>query len=473
MTTPGERLKKGIKVRELDDLAILKCDKDGMELLMIPENPEDFIDINKLDTKALESYGIRHGILDTPIFREDGSIVVARGTPPQNGRNSVIEYHIPLPGSSGQKTGAKAEEPELYQDPKQTNQFVNVHKDQVIAVKIPPTPGTPGKNLFAEEVPATPGQWIPFKIGEGVEVSGDDLQLKSTINGIVILDQDGKIHVKDEWVIEGPVDISTGHVTFWGRHLEINGSVMGGMKVETKGNLTINGTIEDEATVTVKGNLEVKGIVRAQETSITVKKSMKCKSIERSEISVQGNLEVEDYILDARCRVGGSINILHGKGLLLGGKTYAAGSLTAKVLGGSANVPTLIHVGYAPHLEKELEKLIEKIENTGSKITYINDGLWKLKMMERKGRLSQKTKAIKTKLVNALKALEQYQTLNKKKLDALQVRMTPLQSATVTVHEKAHANTKILIDKASLYLNHDVEAAKFKFEKGEVVSVEI
>ncbi len=478
MASPKEILTKGIKIEALDDMAVLKCSADGMELVLVPEERDYIIDPGKLDAGFLEANGIKHGILSTPIFQEDGSVLIAKGTPAQDGQDSIIEYRISLPGSSEEVTSQdeaekNKEKKEFYKDPLKNNNFINVQKDQTIAVKTPPTPGVPGQDIFGEPVQAKEGQWIPFKIGEGVEVSTDDMSLKSVVNGIVILDQDGRINVKEEWTLDGSVDISTGHVSFWGRRLEVTGSVLGGMRVETEGDLTINGSVEDEATIEVKGNLEVKGIIRAQETRITVKRNMRCRSIERSTICVKGDLEVEDYILDAKCTVGGNIRIIQGKGLLLGGETYVGGSLAAKVLGGPANVPTLIHVGYDPSLEKELEKLIQEIEETGSKISDIKNGLWKVEMMEKKGSLSKKMLSIKTKLVSAYDSLTKYQALTKSKIEALHAKMAPLQNATVTVQDIAHANTKILIYNAALQLKNDVAKAIFKFKRGKIITTDI
>ncbi len=465
----------GIQI--LDGSAMLKCSEDCMELRLIPQGEEIPPGLSEIDSELLESADIKHGRLDIPRPLEDGSYLLAEGTPPENGKDGKIIFKVKLPGaSSSEEAESEAEESEndeLYLDPFQSSTLVNVRKNQVIAVRTPPTRGTAGKNIFGEEVPPVPGKWISFKLGDGVEVSADDLSLKSVLDGIIVLDAEQRIHVKEEWTIDGSVDLSTGHITFLGKRLEITGAVLGGMKVDVQGDLVINGSIEDEADVRVGGNLEVKGIIRAHNTRVRVGRNMRCRAVERSEISVRGNLEVEDYILDARCKIGGNVNIVQGKGLLLGGRMFARGSLRIKVIGSSANVPTLIHAGYDPALKKEIKRLGELIEETREKITNVRNGLQRIKKLEKQKPLEDKMKIIKEKLTEAFASLSDHLIEHQKRLAEVQKQILPLKEATVEVPVRAFANTTIIIGDVMLHLKKDVERVRFKFHQGEVVAIEI
>ncbi len=111
--------------------------------------------------KSLSEMGIVFGI-DKEIIsatvrevKETGktrkNIIIAKGNPPEKGKKAIIEL----------KTGRDA----LNKDPKAS---VMVKPGQVVAVKIPATPGNPGKDIFGEELPPIPGEDVEYLPGENV-----------------------------------------------------------------------------------------------------------------------------------------------------------------------------------------------------------------------------------------------------------------------------------------------------------------
>ncbi len=106
------------------------------------------------------SYGIEHELIRTAVKevnetgKSQGNITIAKGAPPQKGEKARVEV----------KVGKDA----LNKDPKAS---VMVKPGQVIAIKIPATSGTPGKNIFGEDIPAVQGDDIPFMTGENVAIN--------------------------------------------------------------------------------------------------------------------------------------------------------------------------------------------------------------------------------------------------------------------------------------------------------------
>lgn len=102
-------------------------------------------------------YGIDREIIASTVkeVEETGktgkNVVVAKGTPPEKGEKAKIDL----------MTGRDAPN----KDPKASSM---VRPGQVVAVKIPATPGKPGKDIFGEEVPPVPGDDIGFMPGENV-----------------------------------------------------------------------------------------------------------------------------------------------------------------------------------------------------------------------------------------------------------------------------------------------------------------
>ncbi|MBN2419525.1 MAG: DUF342 domain-containing protein [Deltaproteobacteria bacterium] len=119
--------------------------------------PVTFEDIEK----ALSNMGITHGIERDIILaavkevKESGkikrNIVIAKGVPPQKGRNAAIELKVGRDAENKDQKAASIVKP-----------------GQVIAVKIPAEPGKPGIDILGGEAPSIPGDDMDFLPGENV-----------------------------------------------------------------------------------------------------------------------------------------------------------------------------------------------------------------------------------------------------------------------------------------------------------------
>ncbi|RUM88480.1 MAG: hypothetical protein DSZ23_04450, partial [Thermodesulfatator sp.] len=184
-----------------------------------------------------------------------------------------------------------------------------------------------------------------------------------------------------------------------------------------------------------------------------------------------GDLKVEDYILDARCQVEGSVVVSGGKGLIAGGSVKLGGSLTTQVAGTAANVRTEIAVGVNPLLERHYEALVKEQEKHAAKLAVIKDGLAKLKKIEAaKGCLDQKMKNLRQQLLEAAKSLVSAMEANKVVIRELEADLGEMEKATVTILKTAFPNCKIQIAAAYMILEKQVENLSFRFKGGEIVA---
>jgi len=107
-------------------------------------------------------FGINKDVINTIVSEVINSgdpqndIQVATGEPAKSGQDGRIDLKI------GQDAVNK--------DP---NANMMVKPDQILAVRIPATKGTPGRNIFGEEVPAKMGNEIDFASGDNVTVTND------------------------------------------------------------------------------------------------------------------------------------------------------------------------------------------------------------------------------------------------------------------------------------------------------------
>ncbi len=456
--------------------ALLKLSKDDMEIFLEPVAG----DIDSLNLEGLrdilKDLDIDFGPYLSP-QRDGNRLVLARGTAPIPGIDGRIEIAVGLPrpppsdedDDSVDRLGNQSDD-SLFKDPKALRTVLCVRKGTVVAKKIPPTPGTPGKNVFNEEIPAVPGEWPVFRPGEGVEVIDRD-SLVANRDGKLHLEDGGLISVLDTWTIEGPLDMSIGHTDFWGRELRIAGPVLGGLRVKVEGNLFVEGNIEDEAMVEVDGNLTVNGLIRSSNTRIIVSGDMVCNAVEYAKVRVDGDLEVDDYLLDADCDVRGHVWLVNGKGLVAGGSLSSGGSIAARVLGTQAHVLTRVRAGYDSSLRKRYEAMINEIEKLSRKLSEIEAGLERIKNVERSGPGNQEIAIIKAKLKKGREDILSVLSKKRAALANMDAHFGKMRNSTIQVHSMAYPSVSVQIDTAALVLTSLQKKCVFRFRKGEIVTL--
>ena len=452
-----QKFYRGIKLG--DTGAVFKITKDNLKAFVEGVDKDNIVKVNSHLKEVFKEAGICFGLLNPPRLQDD-VLFVAEGISPEPG----IDGRIDIVASSyleRKRADAKA-------DPRNLCLIDNVFKGEIIARRIPPTAGKPGKDIFGNIMDPEPGHTVYFKPGNLVEIQNPDT-MAATASGALVIDPDGTISVMPEWTIDGDVDFSTGHVEFYGKKLEITGSVLGGFTVETMGDLVIGGNIEDEAIVLAGGDVFVSGIIRSENTMVKTGGSLECGAIEYARAFVGRNLMVHDYILNGNCQIHGNAHICDGKGLVAGGQIIVGGSINVKTAGTSANVPTLLSAGRDPLLETHHNGLIKEQELLSEKLKKIQEGLKKIKRLESAGKkISEDQQIIKERLYKMALEIANQMNLNKEKIRKIEHDLGQMEAATVTVTHRAYPNVKIQICDASINLKELVEKISFFFKYGEI-----
>ena len=199
MEMDRNQLMKGVVLDPAGNLK-LQVPSDGMSAIISGDLAAGQAFLRENLQEVLRDSGICYGLLPAPEMHGD-SMVIARGKPPEKGQDGRI---VILAKSWLRKQELERED-EACRDPKNLYSILNVSRGEMIAKKIPPTPGRPGKNVFGEDIPAEPGEWVALKPGEGVEII-EGTKLMSSRDGCLIIDDEGRFSVYDEWVIQGDVD---------------------------------------------------------------------------------------------------------------------------------------------------------------------------------------------------------------------------------------------------------------------------
>jgi len=137
-----------------------------------------------------------------------------------------------------------------------------VQEGQVLARKIPGSPGVPGINVRGQEIPASKPKDFQFKLKKNVRLSEDGLEVIATTAGLLLHMDDGyAFGVEQVYVLNNDLDLSVGSIEFPG-DVYIAGDVHDGLHVYSSGKVEIQGSTS-RAEIRAEKGLEIKRNVLA------------------------------------------------------------------------------------------------------------------------------------------------------------------------------------------------------------------
>ncbi len=385
---------KGVPV--FDGQFVLSISKDKMSALLRPTDMNETAGFDRSRLQAeLNAHGVVFGLLDTPMPIENGNAYcVARGVSSIDGENARVKLHVRPAAPQMPKESSSSKERVDYRE---LQSIVNVSKGQMLAEKIPPTPGIPGTNVLDEPINPKPGKDVILKVSNGVEVSPDGMLLSAAVDGKFVM-MEGKPAVLTKHVIPEDVDMSVGHVDFVGESLVVGGSVSPGFKVHCKGDIEVGDGIEN-ARLDAEGKLTIKGRI-GEHSEVRSIKNMVIRLAENSILETKGGLTVADYVMQCSCLVGEDMRVTQGKGAVIGGRYVIGGSFHVKELGNSAEVKTYVSVGIKPEIWEEKRKLEEEQKIWPEKLNEVIRNISSLEQLKKKqgGQLPPDKEALRKKL---------------------------------------------------------------------------
>jgi len=289
----------------------------------------------------LSRNGVVHGV-DEAVLKDmvvtnrfNEPVVVARGTEPQNGEDGRIEYEIDI---------SKNKRPELLAnggvDFRSIQTFTQVAQGQVIAKKIPPKPGVPGKAVTGLEIPAKPGQEYELTEGQNIGVSEDGLYLVVQKSGI-IFEEGGILNITESLEIPSNVDFNVGNIKFTG-HITIKGNVLPGFVVESEEDIEIQGEVESATIRSRNGRVTIhKGVIGKGKALVYGKKGVTLSFAQECEIETEGTLTVGRSLLHCSCFCR-CFAVEQPDATFVGGELRAFEKVEAGVVGNEEEVETRI-----------------------------------------------------------------------------------------------------------------------------------
>ena len=323
----------------------------------------------KMVMEALAEAGVVYGINEEAI--DDGvkslmPFTAAEGTMPVPGENAYIDrkFNLGVQGKPIIDEYGRA-------DYKDLNLFVLAKENQTLAIRIPQTKGTPGKNVLGVVVPAQNGRPCPMPEGKNTKVVGEH-RLIATTNGQIV-DKGSRISVDPRLEIKGGVGVQTGDIDFDGT-IQIKGDVEQGFQVKATGDIEIKGSVNGAE---VRGrNVYISGgITGADRAKIYAEQDVRAAFAENALIEAGNDIYIADIALHSQIRAGKRVVMEDKHGQITGGHIVAGEVISVKMIGNPSFVVTKVSVGIDPNLQKEYQTLRKSYKEAKKKLTHITQTL--------------------------------------------------------------------------------------------------
>jgi predicted Zn finger-like uncharacterized protein len=347
----------------------LLISEDGMRAVLKAKSSDSPTASSDAIARLLESKGITHGQvpadqlaprLAAPIDPE-APIVIAAGTSPEAGRDATLRYHF----STDQKIGTLGTHGEI--DFKNKGEVPFVHKGDLLMEKIPATAGTPGYDIYGKELPPPPAGDIKLLFGSGVEPSEDRLKLHAKVDGQPKFSLGGRLSVVSDLVVNGDVDLKSGHIDFEG-NVKVTGTIQSGFQVK---GANVEAKEIMNAQITASGNVTATGgIIGA---TIKAQGDITAKYIKHATLSTFGDIIVLKEITDSKINTSGACRL--DKGKILSSEISAKQGVEALDIGTDLSSPCRLTVGVDDHVETETEGLKSAISRREERLGQIQEDL--------------------------------------------------------------------------------------------------
>ncbi|MCQ2523954.1 MAG: FapA family protein [Lachnospiraceae bacterium] len=386
--------------------------------------------------------------------------VVAKGTPPVQGKDAQIEYFF--------NTDLRVR-PTMNEDGSvdffNLNTINHCKKGDLLARLTPAVLGSMGMNIKGERIKPREVRQKLLRFGRNITQTEDKKEIYADVAGHVAL-VDGKVFVSNVFEVEN-VDNSVGNIEYDGS-VRVNGNVRENFKIKAAGNVEVRGIVEG-ATIEAGGNIIIamgmqgmhKGVLKAEGNII-------CKFIENSTVTAGGYVESES-IIHTNVVAGTDVNCSGKRGLITGGKVCATNSISVRNLGSAMAADTVVEVGMDTGVKQKiiaLQKEIAEINKQMNTIKPVLDGAKQklalgIKMnaaqLQQIQKLAILSKANSEKLQDDIAALE-----------SLQAVADAETQGTVTVTGDVFPGTKICIGDVSMVVKNAMKYCRFVKDGGDV-----
>ncbi len=422
--------------------------------------------------KALKKEGVIYGInndtLDSIISKKIpvSYLLIAKGLMPQRGESAELIWQIEIDYSK-KPTITDTNRADF----KKLKLFERVQKDQTLVSILPPTKGTPGKNVFGEEF-YEEGQDIGLPLGKNTIISEDGLTLQSAIDGYAYWEND-LLCIDNVYEIKGNVDYHTGNIRANGTVL-IEGDVRSGFRVEATESIIIKGNVEAASIYSQSGDITIEcGILGNERAKILAGGNLTCGFIQDATVSVKGTINVEHYVINSKMSSGGNVKVDKNEGLIRGGIISSGTGIHALEVGSEQKIYTELNIRLGDSIrdtslswnigkkQRELESKISKYEKRVSFLQLLQQRVEDLSV--------EKNEELTRLMKNIENVVQEIETLKQKDSKIRQVASEDIKRNEILIEKKLYKNVSIDFGGIEYFSEDKRENIKIFREEDEIV----
>ena len=327
--------------------------------------------VEKMDVKdvlrIMNHHDIKQGIKKDAIIEKlnkaeyDTDTVVAEGKQAVDGTDGKFLYYF----RKELKKKPKVLENGTV-DYKSMELFEMVKSGQLVAEYQPATMGVFGYDITGKLRSPSRGKELPPLHGKGFTMSEDRKKYYSMLDGIIEMDVNGNIDIRNVYTVPGNVDISTGNISFDG-DVNIVGNIESGYEVNATGNVVVNGSCEGGSITAGKDIILHKGCQGQSIGCLTAGGTITGQFFESVNVVAGGDV-VASYLLNCDARIDGKLLVEGRKGLILGGYICAKQGVKCYGMGNVTEIKTTVEVGIGKEELADYQELLKQIKKIEEEI---------------------------------------------------------------------------------------------------------
>lgn len=446
---------------------------DRMQAFLVFRSVEgDF----KLNTRELEQYllsqGIKYGLLSDTLYLISQNPqeyfftqnIIAQGNAPKHGKDGFVNV---LFGESKEQDRRPTERDDGSVDYREVTQLANVKSGQLIAERVPPQPGIPGKAVTGDDILPKEGKEAYFKVGKNVVVNPEKTAMYAAIDGLVTKTDKEKLNVFPVYEVNGDVDYNIGNIDFVGT-VVIRGNILTGFRVRASGDIRVTGGIEG-AEVESEGSIEISGgVIGSNKGYVKAGRNVKCSFIQEGHVYAGEDIIVSQSIMHSNIRAGRSVKCVGSKGLIVGGLIQAGERVTARMIGNSMSTATVVEVGVRPELRHELNDLKVTMRQMAENIDKSDKALTMLDQLASVGQLSPDKLALRIKFSATKRQMAEELKTAKERVLEIEKTLEDATTARVDAVHTLWGGTKIVIGRYTRFVKESCQRVSLRFSGGDI-----
>jgi uncharacterized protein len=350
---------------------------------------------------------------------------------------------------------------------KEYNIIQLVKKGQALVRKIPAKPGEFGTTVTGKKALVRAPKDIRLPVGlNSMPDPNEPLDLISRIEGDIIF-KNQRVHIQPFRILKGNVDYTIGNVNYVGS-LRVLGSIKKGFSITVDGNLEVEGGVED-ARLMVGGDVLIKGgFSGSGKGDLDCRGKVIVKYIKNQLVTSAEDILVGGEAVGATLLANNNLRVVGPKGVIVGGDCAAGKVIEAGILGDKEGTSTKIRVAYDRTLMEEYKQIEYELEKLNQDTQRVKGVLYTFEKMQMDGELSDKDQMVVRKLKDVESNIGPQIEKLKSRKEEVEKEINKNLDGKVIVKEKAYPGVELHFGILKYEITSEMGPTVFEIEEGRI-----